>query len=40
MLRIPEGALISYQGLADASGAPHAVRAVAVAVARPAAESA
>lgn len=34
LLRIPEGRLISYQDLADASGAPHAVRAVANAVAR------
>lgn len=34
LLRIPEGQLISYQDLADASGAPRAVRAVANAVAR------
>ncbi|MBS1270396.1 MAG: Bifunctional transcriptional activator/DNA repair enzyme Ada [Gammaproteobacteria bacterium] len=34
LLRIPEGRLISYEDLADASGAPHAVRAVANAVAR------
>lgn len=34
LLRIPEGELVSYEQLADASGAPRAVRAVASAVAR------
>lgn len=34
LLRLPEGSLVSYQDLAEASGAPDAVRAVANAVAR------
>lgn len=34
LLRIPEGQLVSYEELAEASGAPRAVRAVANAVAR------
>ncbi len=34
LLRIPEGQLVSYEDLAEASGAPRAVRAVANAVAR------
>lgn len=34
LLKVPEGRLISYEDLARASGAPHAVRAVASAVAR------
>jgi len=34
LLRVPEGRLVSYQDLAEAAGAPRAVRAVAGAVAR------